>query len=246
MSSTAILDPPGEGAPLINSDPFAGNGAAVISITAAPPPAAVAPPHRLYDGAKRVVDLTASAIGILMCLPLLLLIAIAIKLSSRGPVFFRQRRPGRGGRQFRILKFRTMYLDAHRRFKKLSPEQQREFNEYGKISTDPRVTPVGRWLRRFSVDELPQLINVLRGEMSLVGPRPYLNMQLKQMGAHRRTIFEVAPGLTGIWQVSGRNEISSEQRLEMDVEYVLSRSIRNDLAILARTPLAMISGTGAY
>ena len=194
---------------------------------------------------KRLIDIIFSTFGLLLCLPLFALIAVAIKRNSPGPVFFVHKRPGRGGRLFRIIKFRTMTLSASRQFWHLTPVQRREFSKYGKICTDPRVTPIGCWLRKFSLDELPQLWNVLRGDMSLVGPRPYLKSQLRDMGEARTTILQVKPGLTGIWQVSGRSEIQFPDRLQMDVDYANNWTLWLDLVILLRTPWVMITGRGA-
>jgi lipopolysaccharide/colanic/teichoic acid biosynthesis glycosyltransferase len=195
---------------------------------------------------KRALDIVVSAIGLLLCLPLLVMIALAIKLDSGGPVFFVQKRPGCDGRRFRIFKFRTMRPGAMNQFRKLSPEQREQFARHGKVHGDPRVTRVGQWLRRFSLDELPQLWNVLRGDMSLVGPRPYLKSQLGGMADYQEIIFRVRPGLTGLWQINGRNEVSFQQRLGMDAFYVSKFSLRLDLSILLDTPWALISGKGAY
>jgi Undecaprenyl-phosphate galactose phosphotransferase WbaP len=196
--------------------------------------------------AKRGLDLLLTIPITLMALPLLALITLLIKLDSPGAVVFAQKRPGVWGKPFKIFKFRTMHVDAAERMKHLTPAQKAEFAQHGKIRHDPRVTRVGHWLRRFSLDELPQLWNVLRGDMSLVGPRPYLKSQLKQLRGYQKTIFRVQPGLTGIWQVSGRSKTSFCERLQMDVYYVRNWSVWLDVSILARTGWALIRGTGAY
>ena len=195
---------------------------------------------------KRGVDIGASLIGLILLAPIFAVIALVIKLDSRGSVFFIHKRPGRNGQLFRIVKFRTMCLNATHRFHHLSVEQRREFIKYGKICTDPRVTRIGHWLRRYSLDELPQLWNVLRGDMSLIGPRPYLRSQVRMMGDYRSTILRVNPGLTGYWQVNGRNKIPFPARLQMDDYYVRNWTLWLDMRILIRTPKVMITGRGAY
>lgn len=195
---------------------------------------------------KRCMDLLITGIGGFILLPFFLLIALLIKLDSTGPVLFAQMRPGKDGRPFRIFKFRTMHIDADARLKEMMHDHGEEFTEFGKIKDDPRVTRVGRLLRRFSIDEFPQLINVLRGEMSLVGPRAYLRGQRRQLADHRAIIEKVPPGITGIWQVSGRSEVSMEQRLEMDAYYVRNWSVWLDLYILLRTAGVVVTGKGAY
>jgi Undecaprenyl-phosphate galactose phosphotransferase WbaP len=194
---------------------------------------------------KRTMDLTLTIFGGTLILPLLLLIAVIIKLESKGPVLFSQDRPGRRGKLFRILKFRTMHVDAEERFNKLSPELKEEFLKHGKIKRDPRVTAFGRWLRKLSLDELPQLWNVLLGELSLVGPRPYLQDQVREMQEKDEVVFRVIPGLTGLWQVSGRSELTFEERLKLDTYYVRNWSIWLDIWILART-VPVLLGKGAY
>ncbi len=195
---------------------------------------------------KRFGDLALVALGGIVAFPLMAAIAILVKLDSPGPVFFVQKRPGRFGRPFFIYKFRTMHVDAEQRLDELAPDQRAEFEAHGKIKRDPRVTRVGRWLRRTSLDELAQLINILRGEMSLVGPRPYLDCQLPRMNHHRDVVFLAPPGITGLWQISGRSETTLEERMALDAFYVRNWSIWTDIAILARTVLHVLLGRGAY
>jgi Undecaprenyl-phosphate galactose phosphotransferase WbaP len=194
---------------------------------------------------KRAMDLLVTLIGGCMILPLLALLAIAVRLTSRGPILFSQQRPGKLGTPFRIWKFRTMHVDAEERFKRLTPELREEFTRFGKIKNDPRVTWVGKWMRKFSLDELPQLWNVLIGELSLVGPRPYLHDQVPDMKDFDDVVFKVVPGLTGLWQVSGRSELTFEERLKLDAYYVRNWSIWLDIWIMART-LPVLLGKGAY
>ncbi len=175
------------------------------------------------------------------------MIALAVRLTSRGPVFFRQRRVGLAGRPFSILKFRTMQADAEERLE-AEPELFELYLVGGhKIpGRDPRVTTVGRFLRRFSLDELPQLLNVLAGQMSLVGPRPVRPSELIHYEGLESAYFTVRPGLTGLWQVSGRNEIQFPHRAQLDHRYWERCSLAFDLAILSRTLFAVISARGAY
>jgi Undecaprenyl-phosphate galactose phosphotransferase WbaP len=199
--------------------------------------------------AKRILDLLLTAMGGLLISPLLIAIIVLIKLDSPGPALFVQERPGLNGTRFRIYKFRTMYFDAEHRFAKLSlenPALSEEFERHGKLREDPRVTRVGRWLRASSADELPQLWNVLKGNMSLVGPRPYLTSQTSQLGGTEGLIMRVAPGITGLWQVSGRSDVTLEQRVALDLYYVHNWSVWLDLVILARTVLTVVLSRGAY
>jgi Undecaprenyl-phosphate galactose phosphotransferase WbaP len=199
---------------------------------------------------KRSFDVVGATLAGLLLLPLALLAALAVRFDSGGPAFFVQHRLGRDGRRFRCYKLRTMYLDAARRLETYlhgSPAAKVEWERYAKLkSEDPRVTPVGRFLRRVSADEWPQLFNVLRGEMSLVGPRPYLPRERPQMGAFAQTILKAQPGMTGLWQVSGRNELSFDHRLHLDEYYVRNWSLWMDIVLLAKTVDSVIRGHGAY
>jgi exopolysaccharide biosynthesis polyprenyl glycosylphosphotransferase len=197
--------------------------------------------------AKRVLDVVTSALLLVALAPIFLLVAIAIKLDSRGPVLFRQPRVGRAGRTFQVLKFRSMRSGAN-----LIKAQLAQFNDLDdgvmfKIHTDPRVTRVGRFLRRYSIDELPQLINVLIGDMSLVGPRPLIRPESDALAEdwHLRRL-ELRPGLTGPWQVSGRSQTPFQEMVRLDYQYVAGWSIARDLEILLATVPAVLSGRGAY
>jgi lipopolysaccharide/colanic/teichoic acid biosynthesis glycosyltransferase len=182
---------------------------------------------------------------VLGALPLFLLIAAAVRVSSPGPVFFVQTRIGLGGEPFRMMKFRSMYADAERRRAEVAALSDRE-GICLKLRNDPRITPVGRLLRRWSLDELPQLLNVLAGDMSLVGPRPALpeEVALYPPDAHRR--HAVPPGITGLWQVSGRADIGFSDMIALDLDYARRASLRLDLHILLRTFRAVTDGRGAY
>jgi len=195
--------------------------------------------------AKRVIDV----IGAIVCLaafsPLLLVLSVAIVLDSGRPVLFRQTRLARGLREFQVLKFRTMKLGAssemHQEYIKKLATGQADQDELKKLTSDPRVTRVGRFLRRTSLDELPQLVNVLVGKMSLVGPRPALEYELQYYSDQHYDRFAVKPGMTGLWQVSGRNELGFTEMLDLDAEYARSGNVLTDLKILAKTPMAAIS-----
>lgn len=195
--------------------------------------------------AKRLLDLTGSLLGLCMISPLLLLIAGAIKFEDGGPIFFRQIRIGHGGREFSFYKFRSMSVDAERQREELRSEQGHHSLRF-KMKSDPRVTRTGRWLRRFSLDEVPQLWNVLRGEMSLVGPRPALPEEVRNYDSYQHRRLAVAPGVTCTWQVEGRSDVPFEQQVEMDLAYIAARSLALDAKLLARTLPAVLSGRGAY
>ena len=198
--------------------------------------------------AKRAVDLLVAGVLTVLALPVLATIAVLIKLDSEGGVFFQQDRMGREGRCFPVLKFRTMKQDADRILQDIldrDPELRREYEQFHKLHDDPRVTTVGKVLRRFSLDELPQLINVLRGEMSLVGPRAYMPRELPKMKSQAQVVLQTPPGITGLWQVSGRNALSFERRVDLDVHYFKNWSPWLDLYLLIRTIPVVLSGDGA-
>ncbi len=195
--------------------------------------------------AKRIFDLAASALTVLLLSPLLLLIAFLIKLEDGGPVLFSQLRVGRFGRPFTIYKFRSMNINAERHLQNLLAQNQHKEGITFKMKHDPRVTQTGRWLRRFSLDELPQLINVLGGEMSLVGPRPPLPREVAQYSFADRRRLAVKPGITCLWQISGRSEIDFSGQVRLDVSYIEQQSFIMDMKILARTVPAVLSGRGA-
>jgi len=194
---------------------------------------------------KRTVDIVLSAVGIVVLAPLMIVIAIAVRLSSRGPALFTQVRAGRDGKPFKILKFRTMCRDAEERIGEvISPDELDE--PMFKLREDPRVTKVGRYLRRTSLDELPQLLNVLKGDMSLVGPRPEELWLVERYGETQRFRLEMRPGLTGPMQVHGRGELNFQERLAVEREYVENYNIRKDLKILLRTVSTIWRAPGAY
>jgi exopolysaccharide biosynthesis polyprenyl glycosylphosphotransferase len=196
---------------------------------------------------KRTFDIVASAAGLLVVSPVLAAAAIAIKLDTRGPVFFRQARHGRGGREFRITKFRTMVADAEsKRFELAHLNEMEGGGPLFKIADDPRITRVGAFLRKWSIDELPQLWNVLRGEMSLVGPRPFVVHESEQITGWASRRLETTPGITGLWQVLGRNDIPFEEMVKLDYVYVTNWSLWWDIKILVQTLPTVLKRQGAY
>lgn len=193
---------------------------------------------------KRTIDVVGAAVLLLLLSPVLLVAAVAVKADSPGPVLFRQKRTGRHGREFEVLKLRTMHAGAEGMRAALGARNESDGHLF-KIREDPRVTTTGRWLRRWSMDELPQLVNVLRGQMSLVGPRP-LPVGDSAFTEEARRRLLVRPGLTGLWQIGGRSNLGWEEALRLDLEYVRAWSIRMDLGILVRTLPAVARGDGAY
>ena len=209
-------------------------------------PVPLAPARGLYLCAgKRLFDALAAAIGLILLAPIIALIALAIRLDSPGPVIYRSRRVGEGGRVFRFYKFRSMVRDAEALRAALNHLNEVEGPVF-KIQRDPRATRVGAWLRRTSVDELPQLWNVLKGDMSLVGPRPPIPEEVVQYEPWQLRRLSVRPGITCLWQVSGRSGVSFDEWMRMDMEYVERRSFRTDLSILLRTIPAVLSRRGAF
>jgi lipopolysaccharide/colanic/teichoic acid biosynthesis glycosyltransferase len=208
-----------------------------------------------YDAVKRALDVVVSLALLIVLAPIFAIIAALVKLNSVGPMFFRQERIGHGMKPFSILKFRTMHVNAdhgvHHEFvssfiKSGAIAQAAGKKGMFKITNDPRVTPVGRILRKMSLDELPQLWNVLRGEMSLVGPRPPLRYEVEEYQPwHCRRVFEAKPGVTGLWQVKGRSRTTFDEMVRLDLRYAKARSLWTDVKILLATPAAVIAGKGA-
>jgi lipopolysaccharide/colanic/teichoic acid biosynthesis glycosyltransferase len=209
-----------------------------------------------YEPIKRFIDIVISLVGIIVFFPICLICALAVQIESPGPIFAdTPKRVGKGGKLFHLYKLRSMIPNAHRllhtdpKFKKLLEEYKK--SSY-KLHEDPRVTKAGRFIRKHSLDEVPQLINVLKGEMSIVGPRPYYPDELvEQQKKYPHTkalvkdVLKVRPGITGEWQVSGRSEVNFDQRIKMDVQYARRKSIVYDILIMLKTPWVMISGKGA-
>ena len=201
------------------------------------------------DRAKRLFDVTATGAALIVLSPLFGGVALVLKLSDPGPVLYGHRRVGRGGRSFACLKFRTMATNGDEVLERLlrdDPVAREEWEATRKLRHDPRVTEMGRVLRRTSLDELPQLINILRGDMSVVGPRPVVDDELERYGRSASAYLSVRPGLTGLWQVSGRSDTTYHERVMLDRHYAARRSMGMDLAIIARTIPAVLRSSGSY
>ena len=222
-----------------------------------PVPAAARQPGALYFAGKRLLDITGALCGLILLFPLYLLIAILVRRDSPGPIFHRRRvlkqqeiaadaaKSPRALRTFDAFKFRTMIVDADEYLRR-NPHLLKEFQKDYKLREDPRVTPLGRKLRTTSLDELPQLINVLHGQMTLVGPRMISPPELEMYGEHAARLLSVKPGLTGLWQVSGRQHVSYQERVRLDMHYIDSRSLLLDLRILLRTVACVFLRKGAF
>ena len=206
---------------------------------------------KLNQAIKRTFDLVLCIMALPVFIPICLIIGILIKLDSKGPVFFVHRRVGKGGKEIKILKFRTMYVDAEKRLKQIletDPEAKKEWEKYFKLKNDPRITKIGKFLRETSLDELPQILNVLKGDMSLVGPRPVVKEELEKYYKNEAKEFYylVKPGITGLWQVSGRSNTDYDFRVKLDAWYVLNWSLWLDIVILFKTVKVVLKKEGAY
>lgn len=199
----------------------------------------------LDEAAKTVLDRAVAAVALVLLSPLLLALAIVVRLDSPGPVIYRRRVMGRGRSTFEAFKLRTMYVNGAEILARY-PELQQRLARDEKLADDPRVTRCGRWLRRLSLDELPQLVNVLRGQMSLVGPRMISPTELARYGDYADELLTVRPALTGPWQVSGRADLGYDDRVRMDIAYVRTRTLWLDIKLLLQTVPAVLKGRGAY
>jgi lipopolysaccharide/colanic/teichoic acid biosynthesis glycosyltransferase len=196
-----------------------------------------------------MLDLSLAILALLFIAPLIIVLAMMVKASDGGPAFFAHRRIGKDGRSFDCLKLRTMYPDAAERLQQIldgCPCARAEWAKDHKLKDDPRVTPLGRFLRRSSLDELPQLINIIAGDMSVVGPRPIVEAEVRRYGSHFHDYCKVRPGLTGLWQVSGRNDVDYRRRVAMDVLYCRRRSLALDVSIIVKTVPAILYSRGCY
>lgn len=199
---------------------------------------------------KRIIDIIGGLIGTIILIPLSIFIYIARKILNEddGPMFYEQLRIGKNGKQFRMYKYRSMVMGADEKlfeYLEQNEEAREEYTKYKKLKNDPRITKIGNFLRKTSLDEFPQFLNVLMGHMSLVGPRPYLPREKKDMGEYYTYIIESKPGITGYWQVAGRNDVTFEDRLRMDYEYNKKKSLKTDLKLLAKTFLKVVKKEGA-
>lgn len=200
---------------------------------------------KVYLFLKRLIDIVGSLIGLIVLSPIFLIVTIAIKLDSKGPIIFGHTRKGIGGKDIKVYKFRTMYQNSQEIFDNFTKEQKEEFYKNFKLENDPRVTKIGDFLRRTSIDELPQLINILNGTMSIVGPRPIVEKEVALYGKYASKLFSVVPGLTGYWQANGRSDTTYEERIKMDMYYIDNRSLWLDLKIIFKTFGSVIRGEGA-
>ena len=200
---------------------------------------------RLYSVTKKSMDLILSFIGLILLIPVFLILAILVKLDSKGPVFYAHTRKGKNRSDIKIYKFRTMYSNSDEIFESFSDEQKEEYYKNFKLDNDPRVTKVGDFLRRTSLDEIPQLINVLKGDLSLVGPRPIVEKEICKYGQCADKLFSVIPGITGYWQSHGRSDTSYYERVKMDMYYIDNKSILLDIKIMFKTVISVIKKEGA-
>lgn len=199
----------------------------------------------LYKFAKRTLDITAAIFGITLLSPVFLMVALAVKLDTRGPVFFGQNRLGHKGRYFKMYKFRSMVVNAEQLLKQLEAQNEVSGHMF-KMKNDPRITRVGKFIRKTSIDELPQLINVLKGDMSLVGPRPPLPKEVVEYDKWQDLRLSVRPGITGLWQVSGRNDIGFDEMINLDLKYIRERSFLYDLKIILKTIPVLLGDSKAF
>ena len=199
----------------------------------------------MYRVIKRILNLLCSFVGVIVLSPFFLIISLLIKVTSKGPVFFVHERVGLNGKKFKLIKFRTMVNNAEEMIASFSPEQKKEWEENYKLKDDPRITKIGKFLRRTSLDELPQLINILKGDMSIVGPRPVVDEELNWYGDKKDKLLSVKPGLTGWWAVNGRSNVPYPERCDLELYYVDHISFALDAKIILKTLEAIIKKDGA-
>ena len=199
----------------------------------------------VYNFFKRSFDIISASIGILFLLPLFIVLAILVKLDSKGPIFFSHKWIGKNGKIIGIYKFRSMVSNSEEVFKNFTEEQKKEFEKNFKLDDDPRITKIGGFLRKTSLDELPQLLNIIKGDMSVVGPRPIVRAEVEKYGVCADKLFSVKPGLTGFWQANGRSDTTYEERVQMDMYYIDNRSFLLDIRIILKTVISVIRKEGA-
>ena len=233
----------------MNIDVAKGNVAEDISNVSVKRYTEVLVDKKIYTITKRIIDIIGAIVGILFLIPIAIGVYIAkIILKDKGPIIYTHNRIGKDGKIFKMYKFRSMVVGADEILEKYLEENEEAKEEYRinkKLKEDPRITPIGKFIRKTSIDEFPQFLNVLKGEMSLVGPRPYLERELEDIGDYYPYIVAVKPGITGLWQVSGRNDVTFEERLELDKEYHEKRNMKIDLKILFKTVLKVFDKEGA-
>lgn len=199
----------------------------------------------LYVIAKRLTDIILSLVAIVALSPIFLIVALVIRFDSKGKIVFGHERIGKNMKRIKVYKFRSMYENSEEIFNNFTEEQKREYYENFKLDNDPRITSVGGFLRKTSLDELPQLINILKGDMSIVGPRPIVEKEIEKYGAYAETVFSVLPGLTGYWQANGRSDTTYEERVQMDMYYIKNRSLWMDIKIIFKTFISVVKKEGA-
>lgn len=198
-----------------------------------------------YQITKRTADVLVSLIGLIFLSPLFIIISIAVKLDSKGPAFFVHKRIGKDGKIINVYKFRTMVDNAEGLIRKFTPEQLKKFNENFKLEDDPRITKIGKFLRKTSLDELPQLLNILKGDLSIIGPRPIVSNELERYGKNKEKFLSVTPGLTGYWAANGRSCTTYEERMQMELYYVDNISLKTDIEIFFKTIILVLKREGA-
>lgn len=199
----------------------------------------------LYKFTKRTFDLLSSTIALIILLPIFLILAILIRVDSKGPIIFGHKRIGKNGKIIKVYKFRSMVENADEVMRNFTAEQKAEFEKNFKLENDPRITKVGNFLRKTSLDELPQLLNIIMGNMSIVGPRPIVEKEVKKYGEYADKLFSVKPGLTGYWQANGRSDTTYEERVQMDMFYIDNCSMLMDIKIIFKTFISVIKKEGA-
>lgn len=200
---------------------------------------------KVYIKIKRVIDVILASVALILLSPLFAIIAIAIKIDSKGPVFFAHKRIGKNGKIIKLYKFRSMVINAEELIKSFTPEQMREYKENYKLTNDPRITKVGKFLRKTSLDELPQLINIINGDLSIIGPRSVVADELEKYGVNKDKFLSVTPGLTGYWAANGRSNTTYEQRMEMELYYIDNLSLKMDIKVFFKTILSVLKKEGA-
>lgn len=200
---------------------------------------------KIYRGFKRIVDIILGCMGLIILSPVFLILAICIKIDSKGPVIFAHKRIGKNGKEFKMYKFRSMYENAEEMIENFNEEQKREWQENFKLENDPRITKVGSFLRKTSLDELPQIINIIKGDLSIIGPRPVIGEELEKYGKNKEKFLSITPGLTGYWQANGRSNTTYEERMQMELYYIDNQSLILDIKIFFKTIVSVLKKEGA-
>jgi len=199
----------------------------------------------MYKFLKRIMDIVGAVCGLILLSPVFLVLSLIVKIDSKGPVFFGHKRLGYKGKIIKVYKFRSMVTNAEELLNNLNEEQKKEFEQNFKLENDPRVTKIGDFLRRTSLDELPQLVNILKGELSIVGPRPIVEKEIELYGQYGKKLLTVKPGLTGNWQANGRSDTTYEERVQLDMDYIDNRTIWMDIMIILKTFVVVFKREGA-